>query len=296
VIPASSSAGERTGGIGATTKIAAIIGHPVEFSLSPAMHNAGFASLGLDWAYAAFDVAPGRANDALAAMRTLGIAGLSVTMPHKHDVAAAVDELDPAAAALRSVNTVVAIGDGRLRGHSTDGAGFVASLAEEGVSVGGRRIAVLGAGGAARSIIDALARHEAAEIVVINRTLASAVAAVELAAGRGRVGDFSDVSSCDIVINTTSVGMGAAVTSTDISDVPLDPALLRSSHVVADIVYHPRVTPLLAAAARVGATTVDGLGMLVHQAVLQEQCWTGLTPQVEVLREAAERHLRQRGQ
>lgn len=282
--------------IGAATKIAAIIGHPVEFSLSPAMHNAGFASLGIDWAYAAFDVAPGKAGDALAAMRTLGIAGLSVTMPHKHDVAAAVDELDPAAAALRSVNTVVAIGDGRLRGYSTDGAGFIASLADEGVSVGGCRIAVLGAGGAARSIVDALARCGAAEIIVINRTHATAQAAVELAAGGGRVGNVSDVTACDIVINTTSVGMGASPTSTDGNDVPLDPTLLRSAHVVADIVYHPRVTPLLAAARAAGATTVDGLGMLVHQAVLQEQCWTGLTPEVGVLREAAERHLRQRGQ
>jgi shikimate dehydrogenase len=275
--------------IGATTRLAAIIGHPVEFSLSPVMHNAGFASLGLDWAYAAFDVAPGDAGDALSAMRTLGLAGLSVTMPHKHDVAAAVDELDPAAAALRSVNTVVPLGVGRLRGHSTDGAGFVASLAEEGVQVGGTRIAVLGAGGAARSIIDALARHEVAEVVVINRTHASALDAAALAGERARVGSPADVPSCDIVVNTTSVGMAN-------TELPLDPALLRRSHVVADIVYHPRVTALLAAAADIGAQTVDGLGMLVHQAVLQEQLWTGSAPDPAVLREAAERHLRQRGQ
>jgi len=275
--------------IGATTKIAAIIGHPVEFSLSPAMHNAGFASLGLDWAYAAFDVAPGDAAAALASMRTLGLAGLSVTMPHKHDVAAAVDELDPAAAALRSVNTVVPIGDGRLRGHSTDGAGFVASLAEDGVEVRGRRVAVLGAGGAARSIIDALARHEVAEIVVIIRTHDSAVDAATLAGPRARVGDATDVSACDIVVNTTSVGMGS-------TELPLDPSTLHGGHVVVDIVYHPRVTALLAAAAAAGAVTVDGLGMLVHQAVLQEQLWTGSAPDPGVLREAAERHLRHRGQ
>ena len=275
--------------IGATTKIAALIGHPDEFSLSPAMHNAGFASLGLDWAYAAFDVAPGDAAAALTAMRALGLAGLSVTMPHKHDVAAGVDELDPAAAALRSVNTVVPFGDRQLRGYSTDGAGFVASLAEHGVEVRGRRVAVLGAGGAARSIVDAMARHEVAEIVVINRTRASAVVAAALAGPHARVGDATDVSGCDIVVNTTSVGMGS-------SDLPLDPATLRSGHVVVDIVYHPRVTALLTAAAATGAVTVDGLGMLVHQAVLQELLWTGSAPDPGVLREAAERHLRQLGQ
>jgi shikimate dehydrogenase len=273
--------------IGAGTRLAAIIGHPVQFSLSPAMHNAGFASLGLDWAYAAFDVAPGAAPAALAAMRTLGLAGLSVTMPHKHDVAAAVDELDPAAAALHSVNTVVPIGDGRLRGHSTDGAGFVASLAEEQVVVGGRRVVVLGAGGAARAIVDALARAGAAEIVVINRTASTATATAALAGAVGRVGVPGDIPSAEIVVNATSVGMGS-------TELPLDAALLRPHHVVADIVYHPRVTALLAAAQSVGAVAIDGLGMLVHQAVLQEQLWTGHSPEAAVLRDAAERHLAQR--
>jgi shikimate dehydrogenase len=273
--------------IRATTKVAAIIGHPVQFSLSPAMHNAGFASLGLDWAYLAFDVAPGNAGAALAAMRTLGLAGLSVTMPHKHDVAMLVDTLDPAAMALQSVNTVVAQPDGSLRGHSTDGAGFVASLAEEGVSVAGRRVAVLGAGGAARSIVDALARSEAAEITVINRTVSTAESTAALAGHRGRVGVAGDVTDSDIVINTTSVGMGT-------SETPIDTGLLHRRQVVADIVYHPRETALLAAARAVGATCVDGLGMLIHQAVLQEQLWTSLTPEVAVLRDAAERQLAQR--
>src|SRR4029079_11636165 len=109
-------------------QVAAVIGHPVQQSLSPALHNAAFAASGLDWRYVAFDVAPGAAGAALDAMRTLGIAGLSVTMPHKEDVAAAVDVLAPAAAALRSVNTVARDEAGRLVGHSTDGDGFVESL------------------------------------------------------------------------------------------------------------------------------------------------------------------------
>ncbi|MGB8860002.1 MAG: hypothetical protein WCC60_12135, partial [Ilumatobacteraceae bacterium] len=146
------------------TRVAAVIGSPVRHSLSPALHNAAFAQLGVDWVYTAFDVAPGRAQSAIDAMRALGLGGLSVTMPHKEAVAQSVDSLDAAAEALRSVNTVVPQADGTLKGYSTDGAGFVASLADAGVLVAGRTVCVLGAGAAARSIIDELARCGAARI------------------------------------------------------------------------------------------------------------------------------------
>ncbi|HAP74614.1 MAG TPA: quinate/shikimate dehydrogenase, partial [Acidimicrobiaceae bacterium] len=130
--------------ISGATRVAAVIGSPVRHSLSPALHNAAFGQLGLDWAYVAFHVGHGDAQRAVDAMRVLGLGGLSVTMPHKEAVAAAVDELAPAAAALRSVNTVVPTDDGRLVGHSTDGAGFVASLAAAGVTGQGRPVGVLG--------------------------------------------------------------------------------------------------------------------------------------------------------
>jgi len=188
---------------------------------------------------------------------------MSVTMPHKEDVAAAVDSLDPAATALRSVNTVVPQPDGTLRGHSTDGAGFVASLEAAGEFVSGRTVAVLGAGAAARAIIDALARSGASRIAVVNRTPSSAEAAAALAGAVGAVGGVVDVRDADLVVNATSVGMGSL-------DLPCDASLLRAGQVVADIVYHPRRTALLDAAAAVGARTVEGLGMLVHQAVLQD--------------------------
>ena len=110
------------------TRLAAVIGHPVQHSLSPALHNAAFDAAGLDWRFVAFDVVPGGATDAIAAMRALGIGGFAVTMPHKADVAAAVDEVDAAAAALRSVNTVVLRDDGSTFGASTDGQGFVDSV------------------------------------------------------------------------------------------------------------------------------------------------------------------------
>ena len=266
--------------ISGTTTVAAVIGSPVRHSLSPALHNAAFAASGADWVYTAFEVAPGRAGDALAAMRTLGLGGLSVTMPHKDDVADAVDELDPAAAALHSVNTVVRLADGRLRGHSTDGAGFVASLAEAGADPMGRRVVVLGAGGAARAVVDALGRAGAAEVVVVNRNADRATMAAALAGPVGRVGSAADVAGAELVVNATSVGMGTL-------ELPLDPGMLRAGQVVADLVYHPLETALLAAARAAGARVVDGLGMLVHQAALQQELWLGARPDTAVMRAAA---------
>ena len=270
------------------TRIAAVIGSPVRHSLSPALHNAAFRQLGLDWVYTAFEVSPGEAQAALDAMRTFRLGGLSVTMPHKEAVANAVDSLDPAAAALRSVNTVVPQADGSLKGYSTDGAGFVASLAAAGVMVAGRTVCVLGAGAAARSIIDELGRSGAARVAVVNRTAASADDAASLAGDRGVVGGIAEVSDADIVINATSVGMGG-------DEMPCDPTLLRAGQAVADIVYHPRETALLRAAKAVGAVTVEGLGMLVHQAALQQQLWHGHLPDVAVMAAAAERELAARG-
>jgi len=262
------------------TTIAGVIGSPVGHSLSPAIHNAAFRAAGLDWVYTAFEVAPGAAAAALGAMRTLGLGGLSVTTPHKRDVSRAVDSLAPAAAALQSVNTIVRAADGSLVGHSTDGDGFVTSLAAADVEVARRTVAVLGAGAAARSVIDALGRAGAASIAVVNRSAGAAVLAAELC-DVARVGSTDDVAGADIVVNATSVGMGPT------DDVPVDVALLRARQVVADLVYHPLETRLLRAARAAGATAVDGLGMLVHQAVLQQELWTGRRPDPAVMRAAA---------
>ncbi len=250
------------------------------------MHNAAFAASGVDWRLVAFDVAAGGAAEVIAAMRTLGIGGFAVTMPHKEQMASVVDEVDPTAAALNSVNTVVLRDDGTTFGASTDGSGFVDSLAESGFDVGGRRVVVLGAGGAARSIVDALGRAGAADIAVVNRTRERADAAASLAAA-ARVGTLDDVTDAELLVNSTSIGMGTAA-------VPLDPSLLRPGLVVADNVYHPLDTALLRAARGIGADTVDGLGMLVHQAVRQQWLWTGLAPSPDVLRRAAETELSRR--
>jgi len=236
----------------------------------------------------AFDVIAGRATEAIEAMKTLGIAGYAVTMPHKADVAVVADQVDATAKALGSVNTVALRSDGSTFGTSTDGDGFVASVDLAGFDLAGARVAVLGAGGAARSIIEALGRAGVDDIAVINRTTSNAELAAALTPV-ARVGRVDDVADAALLINTTPIGMGHA--ADDGGGLPIDPTLLRGDLVVADIVYHPLVTPLLRAAADAGAATIDGLGMLVHQAVLQQQLWTGLRPDPMVMRAAAEREL-----
>lgn len=264
--------------------IAGVIGSPVGHSLSPAIHNAAFRAARLDWAYAAFEVPAGQAVAALDAMRTLGLGGLSVTTPHKVDVSTNVDELAPAAAALMSVNTVVRSDDGRLIGHSTDGDGFVDSLSAAGIDVAQAVVAVIGAGAAARSVIDALGRAGAASIAVVNRSAERAASAASLA-DVATVGSVDDIADAAIVVNATSLGMGAV--GDDDADLPFDTGVLGAGQVVADLVYHPLTTPLLRRAGAAGCVVVDGLGMLIHQAVLQQQLWTGRRPDPAVMRIAA---------
>lgn len=263
------------------TRVAGVIGDPVAHSLSPAIMNAGFAVAGLDWVFVAFPVAAGAAPAALDAMRVLDLGGLSVTMPHKDAVARAVDRCTPAAARLGAVNCVAWEGD-ELVGRSTDGDGLVAALRHDpGLEVAGRSVAVLGAGGAARSIVVALAEAGAAEVRVVNRTPERAEAVVALAPEVCRVAEAGEVTDCDLVVNATSVGMGADGRS------PLDASLLRPSQVVVDIVYHPLETPLLAEARAAGARGVDGLGMLVGQAGLAFEAWTGVEAPVAAMRAGA---------
>lgn len=265
------------------TKLAAVIGDPVRHSLSPQIHNAGFEALDLDWRFLAFPVVAGGAPAALDAMRSLSIEGYSVTMPHKESVAEHVDHLMPAAAALSSVNCVKREG-GRLIGDSTDGIGFVRALeADIGRSISDATVGVIGAGGAARSIIDAVARAGASRIIVVNRSADAAERAASLSP-IASVGVEDDLQAMDIVVNTTSIGMAGGPVP---DGCPITLALLRPEHIVADIVYQPRQTPLLTAAAEIGATTVGGVGMLVHQAAVAFEWWTGSVAPLESMIAAA---------
>ena len=272
-----------------TPRVAAVIGDPVRHSRSPAIHNAAFAAVGIDWVFTAFEVPAGGGAEALEAMRVLRLAGLSVTMPLKAEVASAADVRDDEVAVLGVANCIVALDDGRLRAANTDAAGFVSGLrADAGIDPGGLRVALLGAGGAARALSWGLAAAGAADVAVINRTPSRAQGAVDIAnaaatAGRiGRVGFVDDISAADVVVNATSVGMGA-----DSSAVPCDPRLLRPGQVAVDLVYEPLETAWLAALRHRGVEAHNGLSMLAYQAAAAFELWTGVAAPVDVMRRAA---------
>jgi shikimate dehydrogenase len=259
--------------ISGATRCAAVIGDPVRHSLSPLLHNTAYRELGLDIVYLAFEVPAGSTATALDAVRTLGLIGLSVTMPHKEAAAVACDELTDDAARLQSVNTVTPTPDGRMRGDSTDGEGFVRALRAAGHDPAGARVLVLGAGGAARAV--SLALHRAGAAVEVAARRADAAARVPYAVPVAW--ETRAEMDADIVVNATPVGMGG---DTELVIVP------RVGTVYADLVYHPLETALLSAARSIGAPTVDGLGMLVHQAALQVEQWVGCPAPVDAMRTA----------
>ena len=279
------------------TRTAAVIGDPVRHSLSPILHNAAFRACDLDWVYLAFDVTAGHGAAAVDAMRALGLAGMSVTMPHKADVAAAVDRLSPVARRLGAVNCVHWTG-AELVGENTDGAGFLRSLAEDArFDPAGSRCLVVGAGGAARAVILALADAGAGEVGVLNRSAGRAGQAAELAGPRGRVVGPEErnrsAGRADLIVNATPIGMSGHAPA-DV-DLPIDPRSIRDGQIVADLVYHPVRTLLLEAADSQGATAVSGVGMLLHQAGLAFEHWTGRAAPITAMREAMLGYLSARG-
>jgi shikimate dehydrogenase len=276
---------------GDVPRLVGVLGHPIAHSLSPVLHRAAFAAMGLAWGSWPFEVPAGGGRAAVAAVAALGLAGVSVTMPLKEEVAIAVDRRTAVAERLGAVNCVVVDG-GRTVGDSTDGDGLVRFLVtDRGVDPSGRRCLVLGAGGAARAVIDGLARAGADEVTVVARRRDRAAHAAQLAGPRGRIGGLAAVAHADLVVNATPVGMGAddeavaaaAAGRPALDQLPVDPDDLHPGQVVVDLVYAPRCTPLLAVAARQGAEVADGVGMLVHQAALAVERWTGRSAPVEAM-------------
>jgi shikimate dehydrogenase len=288
-------------GVTGSTRLAGVIGDPVRHSLSPVLHNAAFAALGLDWVYVALPVQAGAGAAAVAAMATLGIDGLNVTMPHKAAAASAVDQRSAVAERLGAVNTVTRSTRGLL-GDSTDGDGFVRSLRlDAGFDPAGARCLVVGAGGAARAVVLALAEAGAGEVVVVARRADAAAQAAELAGSRGRVGTAEEADGCELVVNATPIGMGEVVVDlaeataqAGGAELPVPSRCLGPGQVVADLVYQPIRTPLVDAARARGAVAVNGLGMLIHQAALSFRLWTGEDPPLEVLSAAAVAELARR--
>jgi shikimate dehydrogenase len=267
--------------INGATRVAGVIGDPVAHSRSPAIFNAAFAAAGLDWVYVAFPTPAGQGGHAVRAARALALAGLNVTMPHKAEAARACDELTPDAMALAAVNVVTVGESGRLFGTSTDGEGFVRSVRDEGFEPLGHTALVCGAGGAARAIARALGAA-GAEVTVAARRHAAADSAAGVADNaHATTLDGVDPASFALVVNATPLGMQG-----EPGPVPTDG--LNPGQLVVDTVYHPMETPFIAAARARGSRTANGLGMLVHQAALAFELWTGLAAPLTVMRAAAE--------
>ena len=273
--------------ISARTQIVGIIGDPVAHSLSPAMHNAAFRALKLDFAYVAFPVRPAYVRQAIEGIRGLGIAGANVTVPHKERVIRWLDSISPTARRAGAVNTIVQR-DGRLHGENTDVIGFLHALRDGGLRVRGRRALVIGAGGVARAVVTALAEGKARTVTVANRTVTRArqltrtfhATAVHMVGAPLTVLQEREVlSSLDLIVNATSVGLhGEPFLSLAYDATP-------PSCVFVDLIYGRR-TDFLARAGRARRRRLDGSGMLVHQGAAAFKLWTGRAAPVAVMRAA----------
>jgi shikimate dehydrogenase len=272
--------------------IVCCLGQPVAGNPTQYMMEKAFAAAGLDWRYLTLEVPPDNLADAMRGVRALGFKGANFTIPHKIAVLQYLDELSPAAELMGAVNCVNRVGE-KLIGENTDGKGFVESLRELG-DPAGKRIVVLGAGGAARAIAVELALAGVGPITIVNR---SAARGEELAAVlRDRVKAQADLVAlaseyeippdADVLINATSIGLSDAS-----ARVPIAAGSLRPELVVADVVFNPPETWLLRAATDRGCRTLDGLGMLVNQAAINFTIWTGRQPDRTVMRDALEEFL-----
>lgn len=275
------------------TRVCGVIGDPIEHSLSPILHNAAFNSLNLGYVFLAFKVKSAEVGNAISGMRALDIHGLNVTMPHKKAVINYLYEIDQTAKFLNAVNTIYNK-NGKLLGFNTDGVGALKALKENGANPAGKKVLLLGSGGAARAIAYALAK-EADELVVLNRTVEQAK---ELASLLNRtfskkvVADSltpsaiqENLRGCDILVNATSVGMKPNANQSVIA-----PEWLKPNLAVMDIVYNPIETKLVKDAKSAGAKVVSGVEMLIYQGAASFEIWTGKSAPVEVMRKAALDH------
>jgi len=287
--------------ISGKTRVAGIIGHSVAHTFSPAMHNAAFAALGLDWVYVPFDTPPEQLAAAVAGIKALGLVGVNVTVPHKEKIIPLLDELTPEAELIGAVNTVLNR-EGRLIGDNTDSRGFLhALLVQTGFEPAGKTVLILGAGGAARAIAVGLALGGAKEIVITNRTRAGGEALRALLESRFDVGvqviAWPDSGSrfplpgTDLTVQTTPVGMYPK--ATEATPLPLAP--WYPGQIVCDLIYNPQETWFLSCARNAGATVQNGLGMLLYQGALSFSLWTGLPAPVTVMEQVLSEQVKSEG-
>lgn len=259
-----------------TAKKLCIIGDPVTHSKSPLLQNAMCRELGLDYVYLCQPVKPEGLGDFLIAAKALDYAGFNATMPFKEMLIPYLDELDPLAEKLQAVNTVCIRG-GKLYGYNTDCPGYIAALLTVGFTPKDKRVLLLGAGGAAKAVAVGLADAGAAQITVVNRTRAKAEAVAALIPGQGAAADWTpetlkaEAAWCDLLVNATSLGMAGQGEFDDLSFLEA----LPKRALVSDLIYHPAQTLLLKRAKELGYTTLNGLPLLMHQACLALQEFTG---------------------
>ena len=285
-------------GISGKTKVCAIIGDPVEHSLSPIIHNAAFKELGLNLVYVAFTVTTRELQTAILGAKSLGLWGLNVTMPHKNAVMNYLDEVDSTAKSIGAVNTVLN-NNGRLIGYNTDGNGTMIALQENGVYLKEKKLVLIGAGGAAKAIAYQAAQ-DVEELVILNRTPEKAKKLAEMlqkSFGKKVKGVAlssevleEELETTDILVNATSVGMDP-----DVNSSPVPSSLLRRDLCVMDIVYNPLETRLAADAKSVGAKVVSGIEMLIYQGAVAFEIWTNCPAPTEVMRKAALNELEKQG-
>ena len=283
--------------INGATRVCILIGDPVSHSVSPQIHNSGFQALGLNFVYAAFAVKDLKA--AVEGVRGLGIRGASVTFPHKQNIIPLLDRLDPLAEKIGAVNTVVN-DNGRLTGFNTDGQAAYLSLIENGVKTAGKKILIVGAGGAARAIAFTIASKKAAKEIVLSdivyrraeslaRELCLKTGARAFAVAFGRATLAQELVNTKVLINATPVGVFPNVKQS-----PIPRGLLNQGPCVFNIVYNPAQTLLLKYAKAAGCKTIPGIEMLVRQAGEQFRLWTGKKPPLTVMFKAGEKGLHKR--
>lgn len=264
-----------------------VMGDPIIQSKSPTMHTAALQASGLRGSYLPFHVKRGDLRQAIQGIRALGFRGVNVTVPHKVEVMDYIDEIDEGARYIGAVNTIVNDG-GRLKGYNTDGMGYIRSLKDEVVpDLAGRKVLVIGAGGAARGIIYALLQEQPGQVIVANRTESTAQ---KLAAEWAHLGNIkgcgleqieSHLPGIDVLINTTSVGMYPRT-----AEMPIDPDGIPEEIVVSDLIYNPLQTELLQQAKQRGCTVHNGVGMFVYQGAYAFEYWTGQPAPIEAMKAA----------
>ncbi len=275
--------------ISGKTGVCGVIGDPVEHTLSPVMHNAAFEELNLDFVYLAFRVRREELREAIIGARSLDLQGLNVTMPHKNAVMRYLDEIDSTARSIGAVNTILN-DEGRLMGYNTDGIGALKALEENGITPNGKKLLLLGAGGAGKAIAFHAAR-EVEELVILNRTPQKAKKLAEVLRkefNKKINGDAlsteimkEELRDADILVNATSVGMHPNI---DQSLVP--PSSLRPDLCVMDIIYTPLETKLAKDAKAIGAKVVSGIEMLFYQGAASFEIWTNHPAPVKVMKQA----------